>query len=544
MNSGDILKYAYSNAGIARCFLRDLATMRSELSPVGNIFWLKDAPCIAVKVVAMVVGVLPYEKRTLIWLDDGSAVVETQVKHVEVASTNDSKGDPKSDEGENPPSLMQPQTRIPGIGEIVKVMGKIFNGRDEESRGIRIDFLETATPLEEADHWKQTVELHRSKYSLPFELPDVSQIEVPFTPPRECIGIPNESTPRPAATTPVKQEPAISSPASVRSKASALSHFEDASISIPRLRHPSRLRTSELTLLTFRLYIKSFINYIYTKRISTTSNTKGDPEDHPGRRTRSRITSFASTVASTDGIGLSYLRRIPDLQELAIRVVRAEQRRKEKRRLQQEKENLHRGESANASVVTSSTTKSSRKKKKPDNLKRYIKLLFSQALLTLYQDGLIVPHDGTARRWNEGEAEFVNSSHLWRAKDSKDVTRLDVSAGSTSMGQPSWVSHATVDEEMEISDHDEDEECFVPVTRDLLSEPVLFAIQRASFQRKDHDTGKKSIKSRGAFEEDILIELHNLDSRWDRIYDIRPTLRHLEDAEKIWEVREGCWAIL
>jgi hypothetical protein len=34
---------------------------------VGPIFWLKETPCIVVKVVAMVVGVLSYEKKTLIW---------------------------------------------------------------------------------------------------------------------------------------------------------------------------------------------------------------------------------------------------------------------------------------------------------------------------------------------------------------------------------------------------------------------------------------------------------------------------------------------
>jgi hypothetical protein len=490
-------------------------------------------------------------------VDDGSAVVEAQVKHVEVTSVNDPKADQKANEEDKSRLSNQPSTRIPEVGEIVKVIGKLGFGRDDETRVIRVDFLgtysyrcmsvkvflteaEMATPQEEAGHWRQTVQLHQSKYSVPFQLPDVSHIEIPFTPPKECIGIPEEPTPRPAQTTPVKQQPTVSSPASVRSRSSAISRFEDSRKSLPRLRHPSRLRSSELTLLTFRLYIKYFIDYMHKRRILSASN---DPTKYSERRTRGRVMSPTSNITNTslDGFGLSYLRRVPDLRELAVRVVKAEQRLKEKRRLQQEKENLYKSDLANASNLTSNTKPP--RKKKPDNLKRYTKLLFSQALLTLYQDGLLVPHDGAGRRWTEREVELMDNCHLWRSKDgedSKDTTRVD---GSTVLGQPS-VSHVTAQDEMEISDHDEDEESFVPVTTELLSEPVFSAIQLATSQRRKDEVGKKSIKSRGAFEEDIIKELHNLDSRWDRIYDIKPTLRHLEEIDKIWEVREGCWAIL
>jgi len=240
----------------------------------------------------------------------------------------------------------------------------------------------------------------------------------------------------------------------------------------------------------------------------------------PIKRPRKRRKSVAAE--EPDGFGLSYLRRVPELHELAVRVVHAERKRVEKRKLKLEKENIG---NTSSSIV-------SKPKKRPFDLKRDTKRLFGEALRMLVQDGLIVTQEARSRRWDDREAERMERLRMWKCKNTETQAHTTEVHKSRTLATISEISVVPFDQgEFVVSDEDEDEECFVPVTSALLSEPLLTAIRNATGRSNTARLKEKRPKALGASEEEILEQLHNSDERWARIWDITAALKKLEHDE-------------
>lgn len=367
-------------------------------------------------------------------------------------------------------------------------------------------------------HWKQVIELHNTKYSQPFIQSTMNAVPIPATPHKTAPAAIEEATPR------SKVSSQFASPESVYSVASVDPTRISAYERTARLRHPSRLRKHELNTLTFRLYVKHFMDHAYAAE---------ECQETPTKRPRKSRKSIAAE--GLDGFGLSYLCRVPELHELAVRVVHAERKRVEKCKLKLEKENI--GNTSSSAV--------SKPKKRPIDLKRDTKRLFGEALRMLVQDGMIVTQESRSRRWDDREPERLERLRMWKYKNTETQAHTTEAHTSKTLATIDEISMIPVNEgEFVLSDIDEDEECFIPVTSALLSAPLLAAIRNATSCSNTTRIKEKRPKVLGASEEEILEQLNNSDERWARIWDITAALKKLEQDEEAYEVSERVWAIL
>lgn len=203
----------------------------------------------------------------------------------------------------------------------------------------------------------------------------------------------------------------------------------------------------------------------------------------------------------------------------------------EKRKILREREN-QRGSSTKPSEETSRSKKPTR----PTNLKKDVKRLFERVILNLFHDGSIIVEGGKSRKWDQGEAELVNSIQLWKHKNSDTQSQY---GDSTLISEVSLASTGGSDD-LQLSDEDEGEDAYAPAIPCILRKPVISAIKYASQGRLQVEA---RTKTRGAPEEDILQQLKNLDSRWDHITSLTTTLEQLEKEDVIWEVSSGVWAM-
>lgn len=111
--STDILRWTFTRAAIASCFVKDVFEMKesgtkgkhSLLRAFGptldcrsdmEYFWLGCIPCRTVRLVGVVVGVQVWEKRTVYTIDDGTAVVDCALAHAQVPPASPVKPKSKS----------------------------------------------------------------------------------------------------------------------------------------------------------------------------------------------------------------------------------------------------------------------------------------------------------------------------------------------------------------------------------------------------------------------------------------------------------------
>ena len=195
-------------------------------------------------------------------------------------------------------------------------------------------------------------------------------------PSRRVIRAPNigVSTSSPRSSSPV----APSSP----NKPSSVAGRNSAQARIPLLRHPSRLQSRDLTPNTFRIYIKHFMDRVFD--IGPHQPT-GAHHEH-----------------GADAFTLSYLRRVPELAELARRVARHTR----KRKAHEEKEK------SRASSSSRRATRPSRVDTKATDTKM-AKRLFVMAIRAMYDEGSIVFSFGNGnQRWDVGRGRSGMASRL------------------------------------------------------------------------------------------------------------------------------------
>ena len=365
----------------------------------------------------------------------------------------------------------------------------------------------------------------------------------------------------------------------------------------PRLRHPSRLRTRDLTENTFRIYVKHFmdnlryLNFVPRSRDSDLEDSDADsiaaavdqtprtptkkrraaPGDErtprllsrgdsglitPRPRPRPRSASGYDRDGRGDdddgsivfGCTLSFLLRVPELANLACRVVKAEVRRRERTR-----------QSQSQSGATSSLDSSSREQHRAvasstEGSLPKVKRLFFWAIRRLYQDGSIIIWDGPTLPVPEPHMA-PDSSVLYRS------THLDNVSSGRSRPRSRHGGTQLADESMEdLSDPPSDEEAYATLSTAYLATQVEQAIRSLTAlqtrrRTKNENTYLGPAVSRrrvlpppGPTKEDITAHLRRGDDRWKRIngWAVQEALEWLRSSGRAWCISEddgGRWEL-
>ncbi len=585
-----------------------------------------------------------YHAKVRFTVDDGTGTIEYAFR----LSDGEGEGKLESKASKNrdvcPPSVREPtdgfakppKPLIP-VGSVVSVQGKVrVKHNSRELYGETIGPCSIVTPSErillndsevrcrglreELEHWQRVTALHKNHYFLPerFVIPSLSSInaagaqDTPRTPKSTNVIASLASTPSTYSTTSssTTSSPTKSSEgSSVRSRPPQLitPRISDLSICqlLPRLRHPSRLRSRDLTENTFRIYVKHFMDNLrylnfgpnpsesdledsdtdsidaaidnapmtptkkklylsdeLTPRLShsTSALLTPRPRPNPGSASRLDRSGYDDDDRTVVGCTLSFLLRVPELSNLARRVVRAEMRRREKTRGSQSQAQSgavnHDTSREQGRVASSSSTEGSLLK---------VKRLFSWAIRKLYQDGSIIIWDGPTISVSVLEPHMaLDSSMLYRS------SRLDITASSSSGGPLSRLfsrhggnTHRPVGDDSieDLSDPPSDEEAYASLSTAYLAMHVeqvirsLMALQSMRRKREDENTymgpaisRKRLLPLPGPTKKDITTHLKRGDDRWKRIngWAVQEALEWLRDNGRVWCVSEddgGRWEL-
>ena len=256
------------------------------------------------------------------------------------------------------------------------------------------------------------------------------------------------------------------------------------------------------------------------------------------------------------GCTLSFLLRVPELSNLARRVVQAELRRREKTRQSQAQAQVRSGAvSVDTSREQRRVALSSSAEGSPPKVKR----LFSWAIRKLYQEGSIIIWDGSALSVSDLEPHVaLDSSMLFRS------SRLDNTGHSTSrlFSKHGGIQQPTDDDSMEdLSDPPSDEDAYASLSTAYLATQIeqairsLTALQTRRRKGENENTYMGPAISRrrllplpGPTKEDITTHLKRGDDRWKRIngWAVQEALEWLKDNGRVWFVSEddgGRWEL-
>ncbi|KLO13349.1 hypothetical protein SCHPADRAFT_852687 [Schizopora paradoxa] len=486
----DIVKWTFRPDSIAPCFVKDVFEMKEDLK--GEFYWLGRVPCRMVRIVGLIVGIVQHDDNTRYNIDDGSGVIDCLQKNVKPPPSPK-----KSGKGAKPTSAADPRPLPPPVAEVgavIRVEGRVCRARG--SKVLRVErggLFVCRSANDEPRHWAEVVRLQKESYSLegPFVVPLLQEPSTPQRPPKSQL----MSCP---ASSPVK---CLSSPV----KPSSDSLKEPASP--PRLRHPSKLRTRDLTDATFRIYVKHYIDNAPELQHVSSLSILGGPSQENTRK------SFT----------LGYLRRVPLLADMARSVVKAERKRRDREsRKRAETQNHHPTASRSNTTLKQSSESTSRKTKR----------LFVQTIRNLYAEGSIFISDGP-KCVHQPLEETSQHSFLW--KDSSSTVTSVSTQGTTTLSQE-------YDSSMELSDEDPNEEAYIPMSQSYIAELVLDAMRNLSTRTPD-------TKDRSRFQnpsaEDITSYLRKADERWANLgeWAIKEALEYLETEEYIFKAGKGRWAL-
>ncbi len=208
----------------------------------------------------------------------------------------------------------------------------------------------------------------------------------------------------------------------------------------PRLRHPSKLRSRDLTEATFRIYVKHYLdNAPDLQYISTLPMLRG-----------SIAGSSQGRIQHTFTVG--YLRRVPLLADMSRSVVRAERKRREReaRKRQETQSQSQRASHSTASrsshPPTSSSESTSRKMKRLFTFRQFATSTRKEVLLYGKAPSLCIILEKKLRN-----TLSCGRTILQRCPTSQ---RRNTVATSASQGY---------DSSAELSDEDPNEEAYMPV---------------------------------------------------------------------------------
>ncbi|KXN84393.1 hypothetical protein AN958_12652 [Leucoagaricus sp. SymC.cos] len=543
----EMWEWTMTSAAVAKCCVRDALTM-SECSEGWfsfDFFWLGNVPCRKIEICGIVVGIQVLEKKVLYTgckVDDGTEVID--LVHIPQRPPR-----PKVSDKNAPPESLPPLRPICWIGGVVKAKGKVQ--RKHETRVMIVDEISSSTLDVELAHWKAVRELHETRYnsSEPFVIPVATN--VPETPRKSQNKVTDVQTPSVISVSSRRTIPTpstiVSSPIVITS--SPIKPKFDPQ-SPPKLRHPSRLRSQNLTDTAFRLYVKHFVDNApgdtprhdsdsdedleelykasrpYTSQIldtPTKSRARSCDDSTPrsgARKTPNPSTSTSTTGKPCQGFTLSYLRRVPELSLIATRVV------KQHAKILEKKARDSQSTSKSSSAQPTKCVKLDRA-----GLAVRKKRLFQWAICKLLREGSIVLWDGPTRPCPEYDTYGnANASMLWKYSSSSSAENsLFSNAGNLTRND---------DDEMELSDPEPEEEAYISTKPELLVPSVTEALKALALA-PPVQVMKRNELIGGSTKKEILAYLRR-DDRWAFIGDwnVAEALEYMNWASLAWCVGE------
>ncbi|EKM58092.1 uncharacterized protein PHACADRAFT_171327 [Phanerochaete carnosa HHB-10118-sp] len=605
---GQLWKWTLTSSAVAPCRVQDIFALEECEGTKGGMdpdfFWLGRVPCRSVTICGVVVGVQQYEQRTLYSLDDGTGMVECNLRHNLVqppASPRKSASHalskyqpPKESAAGSSKNSAEPPKPVAAVGDIIRVVGRVLNRH--WTRIVNAERIAVCrSPTEEPLHWLAVADLHKLWYHPPN--PELFFIPKPVAPATQSTQFSKSTR---VASQQAPSEPSSPLKASIASSApstpsSATTTSVHGPHSPPRLRHPSRLHSRDLTANTFRIYFKHYMDNSplekqrrrqssptpQTQRTAsdndeedleklrawlpsepetpTKQRRKGQesserlPEPTP-RPNRLRLNSDwtprpnASTVDDDlRGFTLSHLRRVPELALLAKRVVDAEAKRRtreERKKVKEQTQPSLRGKHASPtkSYRTSATSvKASVASAKPGEPKAAkMKRLFRYTIRQLYDEGSIVLWDGPVRAMPLAPIPAPAFSAAASTYDSQKENKL-WRAKDSQASSASQEARDPLDGDGELSDPPEDEDAYVPLTSAYLCKIVEGAIGDIITKPRH----KKAGPPPGPTPEEITSHLRRRDERWARVGDwaIKDALEWGKEQGRVWCIGDNRWEV-
>ncbi|EJF57003.1 hypothetical protein DICSQDRAFT_92861 [Dichomitus squalens LYAD-421 SS1] len=621
----DILRWTFTRAAVTPCFVRDVFEMKPSGMRDMEYFWLGRIPCRTVRLVGLLVGVAVWDKRTVYTIDDGTAILDCALAHAQLVppgpvkpkakvaapapDTTSRKAGPSFSDylfsarkvaptasssthtRAEPPPPPKPAARV---GKSVQVVGRVVSRHD--TRILLVDEISRcASYNDEPSHWLAVSELHRTTYYPTEPLPPFNPPPIPTHPTFPALNRPNSPSKRANVQGP-------KTPASVRSIASSTNTSPSTSTpQAPRLRHPSRLHTRDLTANTFRIYVKHYMDSAprpprtrhhssHSRRTDETprpSRLRGRDKDRTPRASQLSHVENDTDAESDDknvpeddgddemyGYTLSHLRRVPDLSLLARRVIAADAHRREK----EERKKANAAPQSNPSDKRIGKASAPRRSSSASGSSQgptaaAVKRLFKQAIRTLFTEGDIILWSGPVRPLPAPAPTldpFLSSSScstggLWRANTS-------TGSATSARSRPSYEEWD--DDAAELSDPQPGEEAYVPLTPAYFSRVLEDAIRRLALEKispagvseaitkpKPSASRSQSIIERlraqerekeleagpppGPTKEELLAWLRNTDEQWARVgeWTVQEALEWGRREGRLWCVGKGRWEV-
>ncbi|KAG6852780.1 hypothetical protein C0991_009179, partial [Blastosporella zonata] len=352
-----------------------------------------------------------------------------------------------------------------------------------------------------------------------------------------------------------------------------------------RLRHPSRLHSRDLNSNTFRIYVKHYMDrtaYVHpqAEESGNESDTNSinefpaspskrsvhhliDETPRPssraplsmatprpriapisyGAQPRPQLSSVTNDRPNMKGFTLSYLRRVPELADMAQRVVKAVTKRRLREERQKAKEAAAAASTSRASSSTHqkpSTSSSSRANASSSSIQiegksgPRIKRLFQATIVQLLREGSIVLWDGPTHPCPTAGVPKEQISGLWKA----NVT--STSADSTLFSMTS-VSMAGEGEVLVLSDPESNEEAYIPISPEFLAGVVEEAIGKMTRA----PVGAKGAKRYESSTKDGILGYLRKDDRWRYLseWNVGEALDVLKAEQRAWCVARGVWEL-
>jgi hypothetical protein len=229
------------------------------------------------------------------------------------------------------------------------------------------------------------------------------------------------------------------------------------------------------------------------------------------------------------GFTLSYLRRVPELADMARRVVKAEA----KRRAREERKKVK--EAAGSELRSKSARVVSQIEAK-DKVAPRAKRLFEYAAVQLLREGSIVLWDSPVRPL-PGPHTCANS--MWKADSTSNST---IGADSTIFSSTNGTQAEILDndDDAELSDPEQNEEAYYPITPKFMALHVEMAIEALG----------KILKARGGhgrsgYTSDDILKFLRKDDRWRYAgsWHVNDALDVLKMDGRAWCIGKGKWEL-
>jgi hypothetical protein len=311
--------------------------------------------------------------------------------------------------------------------------------------------------------------------------------------------------------------------------------------------------------------------------------TSKDPEDTsdsatPTQKRLPKNAEYLKPSFDRPGFTLEYLRNVPDLRYLSRRIVLAEGKRREReiRKVEKDKlretqlqesgstsHRLHRQSSqSNKHVSGSLTSFSGRRapliKITAASLTHKMKKLFEATIRSLYREGEVIVVPGPGRKWHKQSPALdsqlpyparLGRFRLWsdppiQRTPSTLADPFGPSINTTASSANASKRTQATNEYDDLSDEDPSsppgmyEECYLPLTPELLSHKIKDIVRTHSFRSAQNPLSTVTL--------DRMMAVLKQDQMWSRVgqWSVVDSLSFLAAQDQIWEQLPGHWVPL